>query len=162
MALTSGFGMSAKDLESEHHFARQCASTKLIRKNGAVVGPFPQAFALRDATADRPAETTLSGIWLENFPGSRMEQLAAARDELTAAGRTVRPKDALAVLNVGDVIAAGSQRSMKLRVLHEPMPTSPSYAVIRGMMRDDTGILDLLADLARCETVEICTLGEPA
>jgi len=62
-----------------------------------------------------------------------------------ASAREIKPKDGLAVMNVGRILEAGRTRSVRIRVLHEPNSRNPAYAAIRGIPRDHQELLEALA-----------------
>lgn len=132
---------------AEHHVARHCRSRHIIKDSeGHPVSVFGDAFALREN------ETYLSAGWVEFFPGNRVEQLAQVRNAM-AAGREIKRKDGLAVMNVGEIVETGRTRSIKVRVLHEPKPDNPAYAAIRGIPRDHQELLETLATETVVEVV---------
>jgi hypothetical protein len=123
----------------EHHVARHCRNRHIIKdEDGRAISVFDDAFALRQQ------ETYLSAGWMEFFTGDRSTQLSQLRDTMAAA-REIKPKDGLAIMNVGRIIDAGQSRSLRIRVLHEPNAQNPAYAAIRGIPRDHQEILEALA-----------------
>ena len=159
-SLSAGCLMAITAIADEQHVARHVRSRLLQRQNGNVVGCFPQAFELRAATATREAETYLSASWLEFFVGDRATKLRQTLLEMRNY-LEVKAKDALAIANVGKIKEVGRVRNTRLRVLHEPAPPlAPAYAAIRGLRRDDTEILGLLAAEAVADMVEIAAIDQ--
>lgn len=152
--------MGVRPLTDDDHVVRHCPQRHLIIENGEVLGVFADAFSLRPAKGDRPAETYLSTTWLEFF-GSvpRREQLRQTAACLRAAGREVKGSHGLAVCSVRAIIAAGAQRSSKLRVLYEPIAENPAYSAIRGLPPDNRDI-ELLELLARDACAEVATIRQ--
>lgn len=137
-------------ISAEHHVARHCRNRHIIKDaQNRPVSVFGDAFALREN------EGYLSAGWVEFFPGNRLGQLAEVRNAM-AAGREIKRKDGLAVMNVGKVEEVGRTRSVRVRVLHEPKPDNPAYAAIRGVPRDHQELLEALA----AETIVEIVLSE--
>ena len=146
----------AQKLPLDNHVVRHIRNKHLIKNEAdEVLGAFPDAFSLRDG------EAYLSTCWLEHFPGDDLTRLCAVRDRLAMA-REIKAADGLGILNVGLVIDAGERRSRKLRVLHEPTPEDPAYSAVRGMMREDLQLLELLASDACIEVTRVRLLAERA
>src|SRR5947209_8729261 len=124
---------------AEHHVARHCRNRHIIKDSeGRPVSVFGDAFAFREN------ETYLSTGWVEFFAGVWLTQLSAVRNAM-AAGREIKPKDGLAVMNVGKLQDAARARSVRVRVLHEPNALNPAYAAVRGIPRDHQELLEALA-----------------
>lgn len=144
--------MAVKSIDDEHHVVRHCKKRLLIREAGKIVSVYPEAFHLRPATEGFAKEDSLSVIYYEFFDGAaevRMKECCAA---LTL---EVRPKDGLIRLNVGLIKEQGRKRERRLRVTHEPEPTCPAYAAIRGLPeKPDDELATLIANLAIVEALE--------
>jgi hypothetical protein len=118
-------------------------------EHGAVIGVFADAFGLR------PRESYLSSIWVEYFvTGDLTARLPAVLAALRVF-RDVRRRDALAVCNVGKIVACGDARGRRVRVWNEPKPDCPSYAAIRGTDNDERELLEMLANEALAQAVEV-------
>jgi len=149
----------SEPIPDEHHVARHVPKRLRGRQSGQDF-VFPQAFSLREAINEREQERFLSMSWLEFFNGSHEEKLRQTVQEMRGYPRDLKPKDALALLIVGKIKELGGQRGQRLRVLHEPeLPGKPAYSAIRGMKRDDTELLALIAADAVAEIVEINLIG---
>ena len=146
--------MAPQPLPDEHHIARHVRGTLVQRVNGKVVGCFPDAFKLRDATDIRPAETYLSACWLEWHQQDCEPGISSVAQEISSS-RTLKARDALAIVSVKKLKEVGSSRGQRLRVLHEPSVASPSYTAVRGMNREDQELLQLIAAEAVAETVNL-------
>jgi hypothetical protein len=134
----------------EHHVARHCRNRHIIKDSeGRPISVFGDAFAYREN------ETYLSTGWVEFFSGTRLAQLSQVRNAMAAA-REIKRKDGLAVMNVGEILDAARTRSVRVRVLHEPNPTNPAYAAIRGIPRDHQELLEALVT----ETIVDLVLSE--
>jgi hypothetical protein len=129
----------------------------LIRdKEGKPIGCHPQAFELRPATAEFPAEKELSATWIERFDApDQMKKAAAA---MRAMGLKVGKQAAFARGNVEQLKAAGEQHGLKLRVHCEPDPKNPGYAPVRGMRHNMTEFSELLAEETFAELYTAPTL----
>ncbi len=152
--------MAVRAIDDSHHVARHVKSRLVERKDGKIVGCFPQAFRLREANESptkRPEEY-LSVSWLEFFTGARLDQVREVVRELRRK-RTVKDVDVITLGNVQKIKIVGSMRSMKLRVLHEQ--ESSSYSAIRGLKREDAEVLTLLAAEAFLEHFEVATTAMP-
>lgn len=130
--------MATKSLPDTDHLVRHVPA-KLLDENGV---PFPQAFELR------PAETYLSTCWSEFFDGMLAERLAGCACTMSHS-RKIKPRDAFAVGNVGEIKDAFSEYDQKVRIVSEPDP-SPSklnlaYAAVRQLRTDNLELLELLA-----------------
>jgi hypothetical protein len=129
--------MAIKSLPDADHVVRHVPS-KLLDENGM---PFPQAFELR------PTESYLSTSWSEFFDGLLADRLAGCAC-LMSHNRTIKPRDAFAVGNVGEIKDAFAEFNQKIRIVSEPDP-SPSglniaYAAIRQVQTDNLELLELL------------------
>jgi hypothetical protein len=150
--------LATNPIDDKHHVARHVRARLVLRQNGKAVACFPQAFELRPATPTREAETYLSASWFEFFDGDWEARLKATLAEISGY-LSVKPKDALAIANVGNIKEVGANRGAKLRVLHEPdPPLMPAYAAIRGVRSDDAELIELLAAEAFAETVEVSSI----
>src|SRR5258708_5450168 len=120
---------------AEQHVARHCRNRHIIKDSeGRPISVFGDAFALREN------ETYLSTGWVEFFAGVWRTQLSEVRNAM-AAGRETKPKDGLAVMNVGKLQDAAGARSVRVRVLHEPNETNPAYTAVRGIPRQHHHLL---------------------
>jgi hypothetical protein len=130
--------MAIKSLPDADHVVRHVPS-KLLDENGL---PFPQAFELR------PNETYLSTSWSEFFSGVIADRLAGVAC-LMSHNRKVKPRDAFALGNVGEIKDASADFDLKIRIVSEPDP-APSglnlaYAAIRQIRTENIELLELLA-----------------
>lgn len=134
--------MPIRPIPDADHFVRHIPGRLVNRRNGVVVGCFPQAYELRSG------EDYLSGSWLEHFNPPRETQLSGVLLEVKGYPRAIKRRDAFGVSQVARLKECGAQRSMRLRVLHEPStanPVAPAYAALRGIRREDQDICGLLA-----------------
>lgn len=140
--------MSTKSLSEANHIVRHCGSQVLIYEGERVVGVFPQAFQLRTG------EKYLSACWLEFFPGAKEDRIKAAA-KATATTRSVKPRHAFAVGNVGAIQDACGFFGQKVRILHEPKRNNPAYTAVRNFRSDEVELLELLATDAWSDLVEV-------
>ena len=152
--------MAITKIDDEDHVVRYVSSGRLVRDEDTkkVRGVFPQAFQMRDD------EEELSVSWLEYFAGSERDQLLKTVDAMKAGGLSMRPKDGVAVVNVGTLHGACGIAGVKVRVLHEPAKSNPNpaYAAIRNLPRDNQELLLLIANMACTKVVEIKELAPPS
>jgi hypothetical protein len=153
--------MAVRPIPDPDHVARHVPARLVQRDNGVAIACFPQAFELRAATGARPAETYLSATWLEFYRLPPAKRLSEARREV-GGYRELKRRDAFAVANVGSIRKLGSVRDAKLRVMHEPKDHAPAYAAIRGISRDDSELLNLLAAEAVSEIMDIASIDREA
>lgn len=108
----------------------------------AVLGVFPQAFALREG------EAALSAAWAEYYSGQRAEQIQAAI-AIFKETMTVKRTAVFAVGQVGSIKGACEQFGVSVRVVLDPdMDTTPPHEAHVSILRyrdDDLGLLELLA-----------------
>lgn len=99
----------------------------IVDGNGCPSKVFPEAFALGDD------EDSLSVTWLQHFGPERVEHLPKAAEAIRASmeSKTLQAKGALAVANVGVVLAAGRDHGAKLRILEDPVDGNDGHAEIR-------------------------------
>lgn len=145
------------DIDDDHHVARH-VKNRLVQRVDGKIGCFPGAFKLRDASempTGKPEEY-LSVYWLECFAGTRADQVREVIRQVTKR-RTVKDADVIALGNALKIKTAGTTRSMKLRVMHEPKSKGDSYSAIRGLKREDAVVLDLLAAEVFVENFEVAS-----
>jgi hypothetical protein len=145
-------------IADEHHVVRHCKNRLLLRRRSddKAYGVQPDHFHLRSATADKPQEKYLSATYYEFFSSNAKNRMKACAAAIT---KTLKPKDGLVRLSVGQVKEQGAKRSIKLRVTHEPSRHSASYSTIRGVpFKPDEELCALLAHLAIVEIVEVKNL----
>jgi hypothetical protein len=129
-------------IDDAHHIGRHVSSGRLKRdENDRVYGVFPQAFRMR------PDENELSGSWVEFFDGSWQERVQRTLQAIRSVGLTIRPRDGIAISNVGSIHEACSVFDIRVRVLHESSKKNPNpaYAAVRGLPRDNDELFGLLA-----------------
>jgi hypothetical protein len=123
------------DVPHAHHVARHCNPQRVIRDQvtGQVRGVWPEAFELRV----KKNEEYLSVHWMEYFATDTGTQF---RDVVKALRkkRDVAPNSAIARLNAGLVVRAGSSRGHSLRIRDRSSAIEPGYAGIYGMPRDNS------------------------
>jgi len=142
--------VTVTNIPDEHHIVRHCKFKLYFEKNGQIV-PYPEAFHLKHATDQFPAEEWLSGIYYEWCDGSPDEKMAACSQFISI---KIKPKDALLRMNAGLIRKQGESVNRRLRVTHEPIPECSSYAAIRGLaLEPETSLCQLLAQLAVVETI---------
>jgi hypothetical protein len=130
--------MPVEKIDDAHHVVRHCRARHVERDDTAgICEVFPEAMALR------PGETYLSASYYEYFSGSRNERLRAVLTSLKSR-YTVKPKDAMVVMNAGKIRKCGDERSLRLRVLHEPAAGKMDYAAIRGIPADEDAQLSAM------------------
>jgi|GEM_PF-2804283 len=132
-----------KDLADENNIVRHCSRQKLIFKDGQAVAVSPFSFRLRPHIG----ETYLSCDWLEYFEGEKNDQLKEVASSLKNRFSKIGEQDHLAVINVGKTRECGTQRTIKLKVMHTPKTEKKSYSGVYGMPREnsDSILLELLA-----------------
>jgi hypothetical protein len=109
---------------------------------GEVQGVFPEAFELR-VTKNEPY---LSVHWMEYFSADIDHQFQKVVNALRKK-RDVVPNSAIARLNAGLIVRAGSLRGYSLRIRDCSSTSDPGYSGIYGLPRDnlDAELLALLA-----------------
>jgi hypothetical protein len=133
--------MPRRRLTAEEHVVRHCSNSKLMKRNGQVVGVFGEAFRLRSA------EKYLSSTWFEYFTGSRQDRFVATIAALRGMPREIKKKDGLVILSVNRLEACGTARAVKIKCWHEPKPNNRAYAAIRGLpLEQDSDLMDLIAE----------------
>src|SRR5256885_4705356 len=130
--------MATKPLPDADHVVGHVPS-KLLDENGV---PYPHAFELR------PGELYLSTTWSEFFAGMLADRLAGCAC-LMSHNRKIKPRDAFALGNVGEIKDACADFDQKIRIVSEPDP-APSglnlaYAAVRQIRTDNLDLLELLA-----------------
>jgi hypothetical protein len=124
-------------LPDTDHVVRHVPS-KLLDENGK---PYPRAFKLR------PAENYLSTSWSEFFDGMTADRLAGCAC-LMSHNRTLKPRDALVLGNVGEIKDACAEYGQKIRIVSEPGPhprrLNLAFAAIRQIQTDNLDLLELL------------------
>jgi hypothetical protein len=146
-----------EDVPNTDHVARYCNPQRVIRdpNTHAITGVFPQAFALRPEIK----ESYLSTHWMESFAVEVDAQfqsvVAALRDKFVK----VRPKAAVARLNVGCVVQEGAMRELSIRIRDRSNQNNPGYSGIYGMPRDNSDI-EFLALLANECCIEVRGVDE--
>jgi hypothetical protein len=95
----------------------------------------------------RDGEAYLSNGWLEFFDGTQADCISGVATAMFN-NRAIKAHHALAIGNVGEIKEACLDFEMKIRILHEPIPTNISYAAIRQIKTDDYELLELLAQEA--------------
>lgn len=129
------------NLPDEDHVLRHVPWNRLRRdENDRVLGPLPQAFALR------AGEELLSVNWVEYFsnPDSRLRDTIWAMRKI----RTPGGKSAFAKGNVGQIKRTCLAHGTSVRIVREPSAQNPSHAGIRRLPRDDLVLLAALAEEA--------------
>ena len=103
----------------------------------------------------RKVDTYLSTTWLEYFRGARADQITAAVQAMRASNLNIPTKSGFAIGNVGRVAAAAaaSEKTYKLRILHEPTDDNKAHAAVRRFPPDDIELFALLAIDAWSEVV---------
>jgi hypothetical protein len=140
----------------EDHVVRHCKKKLLIRQAGKIISVYPEAFHLRPASPSFEKEDYLSALYYEYFEDSPAMRMKACCEALPL---KANPKDGLMRLNVGLIKEQGRKRGRKLRVTHEPEPTCPAYATVRGFPeKTDDELASLLASFAIIETLEVAAV----
>ena len=132
------------DVPHADHVARHCNPQRVIRYpiTGEVQGVFPEAFELRI----KMNEEYLSAHWMEYFSPDIAAQFLEVVKALRKK-RDVVPNSAIARLNAGLIVRAGSLRGHSLRIRDCSSTSDPGYSGIFGLPRDnsDAELLALLA-----------------
>lgn len=155
MGRTDGSQMPPTPLPQDDHIVRYAKKRVLIRDDDEnVVGVFPAAFELRDG------ETYLSVTWLEFFSREYgqglIEAAGAIRRQLT-----VRPRDGFTTGPVSAAREMCDRCNVRVRILHEPvLPENEGHSAWRGLPRDNSDLLDLLATEAFSDTREASSVPE--
>lgn len=122
------------------HVARNVPWSKLLKdEDDNVLGFLGEAFKMR------PAERTLSATWVEYFGGTWCQQVEQAVRATRASSLDVKPKSAFAIGNVGAIKSACSEKSYKVRIVHEPTEDNDAHVAVRRMPHDDDDLFNLLA-----------------
>lgn len=92
----------------------------------------PSAFALADD------EESISITWLQCFGLDRSAHLPKAAEafRLSIPSQTLSAKGAFAIAHVAEVIAAGKDHGLKLRVVQDPVDGNAGHAEIRRYPRE--------------------------
>ena len=132
------------DVPHADHVARHCNPQRVIRHpvTRQVQGVWPEAFELR-VTKN---EEYLSVHWMEYFSPDIAPQFLEVVKALRKK-RDLVPNSAIARLNAGLIVGAGSLRGHSLRIRDRSSTSDPGYSGIYGMPRDnsDAELLSLLA-----------------
>ncbi len=148
-----------RDVPSGDHVARYC-NPQLVMLNpetGAIIGVFPEAFALRT----HMRESYLSTHWMEAF-GVDLHidaQFQAVVAALRMKHRGVKSDGAFVRLNAGRVVAAGIHRGHRVRIRDRSSPEDPGYSEISGTPLDNSD-RELLARFANDCCIEIRGVAE--
>jgi hypothetical protein len=129
--------MATKSLSDNDHVVRH-VPFKLIDDDGK---PLPQAYELRSG------ETYLSASWSEFFRGNLADRLAGCAGMLHNY-RKLKPRDAFAVGNVGEIKDAFGEYNQKIRIVSEHdglLGLNLAYAAVRQVQTDNLELLELLA-----------------
>ena len=145
------------DIPIHHHVARYC-NTQLVDRDPETLvfrGIFPQAFALREN--DRGY---LSVSWFEKFAGGNNSKLKGVIGALRGYMKEVRPKAAIAVLNVGFIVNTGTRLGHPIRVRDKTSKSKPQYAGIEGMPlnNSDGELLEILSSVACIHKREVAEI----
>jgi len=135
--------MATKSLPDTDHIVRH-VPFKLLDDNGK---PLPQAYELR------PGEKYLSAAWFEYFKGSSADRVAGCASMMSHY-RKLKPHDAFAVGNVGEVKDAFHEFNQKPRVVSEHdslQGLNLAYVALRQVQTDNLDLLELLAQDAWSE-----------
>jgi hypothetical protein len=148
--------MAVTKIPDEDHIVRHCKHSQYFIHNGKI-RPHPEAFHLRQASATLGAEKELSGVHYEWFEGTQDEKMSASCHFIRV---SMKRKDALLRLNSGLIKKQGAERSIKLRVTHEPDDECPPYAAIHGLPAppDDT-LCGLLASLSVIDAIDLTAIN---
>lgn len=146
--------MPTKYLPPEDHIARHIKPSLIQRDEDtkAVVGIFPEAFALREGERD------LSMNWLEFFSGSRIEQLRQVRGHIEL---TLTPRHGFGVLRVAAFADACVAQGAKVRIIHEPTDGNPAHSSVHRYPRDNHELAAILANLAGNDLTLVADLPTP-
>jgi hypothetical protein len=125
-----------KNLPDADRVARRCGNQRLITdpETGAVCGIIPQALRLRT----EQNEKYLSTSWFEFHNGSDWDRLKEILAVYRGGGDNPGPNSAIALLEVGKIIAAGAARSHAIRVTHRPNSRDPAYTPVEGLPLDNS------------------------
>jgi hypothetical protein len=129
--------MVTKSLPDTDHIVRHVPS-KLLDETGK---PLPQAYELR------PSETYLSASWSEYFQGSLADRLAGCASMMSHY-RTLKPRDALSVGNIGEIKDAFGEYNQKIRIVSEHdglKGLNLAYSAVRQVQTENLDLLELLA-----------------
>lgn len=145
------------DVPNTDHVARYCNPQRVMRdpQTGAIIGVFPQAFALRPEIK----ESYLSTHWMEFFELDVDAQFQAVVAALRNKLKIVRPEAAVARLNAGCVVQEGVMRGLSIRIRDHSNRNDPGYSGIYGMPRDNSDI-EFLALLANECCIEVRGIDE--
>jgi hypothetical protein len=143
--------MPTKYLPLEDHLVRHIKPRLILRDEitKAVIGIFPDAFALRDGERD------LSVSWLEFFSGTKKEQL---RQVMHHTELKLNAKHGFAVIRVGTFIETCEKEGAKVRIIHEPTEGNPSHSSVHRYPRDNDALTAVLANLASDDLSLVATL----
>lgn len=136
--------MKGDGIPAEHHIARFCFA-RHVNDNGDIQA---SAFLLREG------EQGLSVNWLEYLKcTSRESEIETIRKVYSGKFRSIKAKEKIAVLNVGEVCRKVFFESLdrrKLEVIHEPStPYDESHSEIRNLRQHDLFIAELILDAVR-------------
>jgi hypothetical protein len=139
-----------RDFKPDEHFVRLCSIQKQIRNlAGDVVAVTRDAFALRS----NKFEDYISGACQEAFANESRDGLhEACNSILEGFSENAQQKRHTYVAYVtcaDEIIEAGNQRKLSLRVRLEPKKTSAGYSAVRRLPLDNSDIelLQMLVDL---------------
>jgi hypothetical protein len=148
--------MAVTNIVDDHHFVKHCKNKVVIRENGNIISVHPAAFELRASSKDFRQEKTLSGVYYEFFDGDAAEKICACYHFIKM---EMKAKDVLIRMNARLVREQGKNRSIPLRVTHEPDKDCLAYAAIHGMpVKADDELNGLLQSLAVLEICEISSI----
>lgn len=149
-----------RDVPKTDHVARYCNPQRVIRnpQTKAVEGVWPEAFALRVEVQ----ETYISTHWMERFSEDVDAQFGAVvralRKKFVTYG--VKRRAAIARVNAGLVVEAGSLRGHAIRIRDRSTAHDPGYCGIYGVPLDnsDTELLGLFANQCCVEVREVAEI----
>lgn len=134
------------DIPSNHHLAKQCNPQRVIRniETEAIEGIWSNVFELRPEKNESYISTYCMEAFGQNIDIQYKESVKSLR---TIRKFTLKPKGAIARLNVGLIKIVGKERNHNLKVKDKSSKINPGYAGIYGMPKNnsDTLLLDLLA-----------------
>ncbi len=104
-------------------------------EDGNFIRCMPQAFALRDKLNNGTAEKELSVTHLENFKGTRQQQIVQAAGVTVSSihkdkSKGFHDKDIFAIGNVGFIHTVCSKYGVKIRIISYPTKDNPAHVNI--------------------------------
>jgi len=146
--------VASNKIDEAQCLLRYVAPARLRRdEDNNVVGVLPEAFALRPAKGNQPAEKYLSATWVGYFAGIRNDQIAQAVRAVRASNLKVKTTSGFAAGTVKDITGGCESMNIKIRVLHEPEDDNKAHSAVRGWPMENEELLALMANELWSEVV---------